>query len=123
MRKLFLAAALLLASPALAQQGNKNSSPYVEPLGYCQLTSVSVATAFSSCSGGVPANSAWAKIISESAAWRWRDDGVAPTATVGFPENANAPFYYSGSFANLQVIPQNGSTTFDIVFYAGAPPL
>src|SRR5882672_6430716 len=55
------------------------------PLGYCQLTSLAAATKLSACSGGIPAGATSALISVEGAAIRYRDDGTAPTTTVGMP--------------------------------------
>lgn len=110
---------LLWMAPASAQV--RNSSDFISPLGYCQLTSVAASTLVSSCSGGIPALSAWAVICVDTAAIRWRDDGVAPTAAVGMPVAAGQCFYYSGTFATLRVIAQTGSPVVNISFYSGAP--
>lgn len=119
MKKLLVFLALLCASPAAAQV--RNSSDFISPLGYCQLTSVASSTLVSSCSGGIPALSAWAVICVDTAAIRWRDDGVAPSTTVGMPIAAGQCFNYSGTFATLRVIAQSGSPVVNISFYSGAP--
>lgn len=116
---LLLLSVLLLASPAVAQK--RTASDFIQPLGYCQLTSVSSSTLVSSCSGGIPALTGWAVICVDTAAIRWRDDGTAPTASVGMPIAAGQCFYYSGTFATLRVIAQTGSPVVNISFYSGAP--
>lgn len=115
----FLAAALAFTAPAAAQK--RVSADFIQPLGYCQLTSVSSATAISSCSGGIPARAAWAVLCVDTAAIRWRDDGTAPTASVGMPVASGQCFYYSGTFSTLRVIAQTGSPVVNISFYSGAP--
>ena len=49
-------------------------------LGYQQITSLTASTALT-----VPAGATLAVIVPESQSVRWRDDGVAPTASVGMP--------------------------------------
>lgn len=110
---------LALCAPAHAQK--RVASDFIQPLGYCQLTSVSSSTLVSSCSGGIPALTGWAVLCIDTAAIRWRDDGTAPTASVGMPVAAGQCFYYSGTVAALRVIAQSGSPVVNISFYSGAP--
>lgn len=49
-------------------------------------------------------------ITVETAAVRWRDDGVAPTASVGNPLDTGMPFFYTGDPANLQFIRQTSTS-------------
>lgn len=119
MKKLLLVFALLFAWPAFAQE--RKSTDFIAPLGYCQLTSVASSTLVSSCSGGIPARTVWAVICIETAGIRWRDDGTAPTASVGMPIAATQCFNYSSTFATLRVIAQSGSPVVNISFYSGAP--
>jgi hypothetical protein len=114
-----LLVSLAFCLPAHAQE--RTSTGFINPLGYCQLTSVSSSTLVSSCSGGIPARTAWAVLCVDTAAIRWRDDGTAPTASVGMPVAAGQCFYYSGTFSTLRVIAQTGSPVVNISFYSGAP--
>jgi hypothetical protein len=111
--------ALAFCQPAHAQK--RAASDFIAPLGYCQLSSVSSSTLVSSCSGGIPTRTAWAVLCVETADIRWRDDGTAPTTSVGMPVAAGQCFYYSGTFATLRVIAQTGSPKVNISFYSGAP--
>src|SRR5690349_10055841 len=78
----------------------------VNALGYCQLAAISAATSLSACSGGIPAGATLAVVAIETAAVRFRDDGVAPTATVGFPLAIGAQWSATGNpLSNFQVIP------------------
>jgi hypothetical protein len=91
------------------------------PLGYCQL-SVTSAAQTSTCSGGIPSGTVWALICNEGAAARWRDDGTAPTTSVGMPVGtgtAGSPacFNYFGNFAALDWIAQTGTSVLDFSFY------
>lgn len=121
MKRLVLLVALLMAgeNPAIAAP-QTTQAPYI-PAGYCQL-SVTVAAQTSTCSGGIPQRAIYALICNEGAAARWRDDGVAPTTTVGLPlasGSATAPvcFNYYGTFATLQWVAQSGTTILNISFY------
>jgi len=110
-----IAAACLLAWPA-------GAVTVVEPapvvvLGYCQL-SVTTAVLISTCSGGIPGGAQVAYITPETAAIRWRDDGTAPTTTVGYPvPTGGTQLIYRGNLATLQVIAQSGTATVNIAFY------
>lgn len=83
------------------------------PLGYQQIT-LSGATLLT-----VPAGAKLALISVSTAAARYRDDGTAPTATVGFPLpiTTTTPFVYSGNLATVQFIAQTGSPILDICYY------
>ena len=54
-----------------------------KPRGYRQQVVSTVALALSALPGGVPQGVTYAKILVETNAARWRDDGIAPTTTVG----------------------------------------
>jgi hypothetical protein len=89
----------------------------------CQLVvSTSAAVQTSSCSGGIPAGATYALICNEGTAARWRDDGAAPTTSVGQilgTGTATAPICagFSTTFSTLQWIAESGSATLDISFY------
>jgi hypothetical protein len=95
------------------------SSPVLplQPLGYCQLTSLNSATNFSACPGGIPggANVAWISVSSEGI--RYRDDGTRPTAFVGFPIPPGGTLLYVGRPKLIQLIEQKTSATVDVLFY------
>ncbi|QIP09038.1 hypothetical protein [Bradyrhizobium symbiodeficiens] len=57
-------------------------------------------------------------IKAEAQAVRYRDDGTAPTATVGFPmATADEPFVYQGTISKLQFIEQTASAKLNVLFY------
>lgn len=121
MKKLLLAS-VLLVTPALAQE--QVNTDFVKPLGYCQLTATGTAAQLSTCSGGIPTRSVWAVICVETANIRWRDDGVAPTASVGMLLGATGPaacMDYSGTFNTFQFISTTGSPVLNVSFYNQAP--
>lgn len=81
------------------------------PLGYQQL-SVSTAASLT-----VPAGADFATIRCSTANTRWRDDGSAPTASVGVPLNAGEVLSYDGKLGAIQFIAQSGTATLDISYY------
>ena len=97
---------------------------FVTPAGYCQLTVTATAVQTSTCPGGIPKGATYALINEEGPdAVRWRDDGVAPTASVGNPlgnGTAASPVAagFTTNFAALQWIDQGTSgAVLDISFY------
>ena len=91
------------------------------PCGYQQLTGLSgVKSLTVPASGAVPSGSQAPKycvIIPESQAVRWRDDGVAPTASVGYPLAVGAELTYDGDLKKIQFIEQVASSTINIQYY------
>lgn len=119
--KRLLALALLLW-PAFAW--GQAQGPYrFQPMGYCQITSLSSAVAIvtASCStGSVPAQAIEAEICVSGAAIRYRDDGTSPTTSLGIPVGAGVCYPYSvseGGFGALFMIQQTTGATVDIAFY------
>jgi len=108
--KAIIAAALLAGTPAAAQTQHPT---FLSPLAYQQYTSLSTATSLSA----VPARAATALICVETAAVRWRDDGTAPTASVGMPLSAGQCMQYFGMLSAIQFIAQSGSPVLDVSFY------
>ena len=111
-----VAATMILFSFASQSQVSSPVLP-LQPLGYCQLTSLNAATNFSACPGGIPAgaNIAWISVGSE--AIPYRDDGTPPTASVGFPIAAGGTLFYVGTPRLIQLIEQKASATVDVLFY------
>jgi hypothetical protein len=87
------------------------------PLGYCQLTSIDSSTLISSCSGGIPAGATMAYVQPEAQAVRWRDDGTAPSATVGMPLAVGSALLYVGTLPALRVISQTAGAKLNVTFY------
>jgi hypothetical protein len=135
MRRFLSAALALLFSATLAfgafgqalpQKVCTLQSPMVA-LGYCQQTSVSTAVGLNSgsgaCASGIPAGAVLAVVEVESQTARWRDDGTAPTASVGMPLAAGAPYTFTSqvtddnALADVKLIPETGSMTVDATFY------
>lgn len=83
-------------------------------LGYEQITST--ATAFKL--GAIPPGANYALIQTEAQNVRWRDDGIAPTATVGMlMQTTDKPLEYSGPLANIQLIAAVSGAIVDVSFY------
>src|SRR5579864_6785505 len=94
---------------------SRGTAPYqTEALGYQQLS----VTSGAAVSLTVPNGATTAVVSVETAAVRWRDDGTAPTTTVGMPiAAAAAPFVYSGALSAIQFIAQSTTATVDVSYY------
>ena len=84
-----------------------------KPLGYVQLA-VDTATTL----GAIPVGAVFAIIVPENQAIRFRDDGVAPTATVGMPLPVLARLKYTvGNLQALRVIGQVAGAIVNVAYY------
>lgn len=92
------------ALPAGAGGGGGGSSDSGEPilaaLGYEQLTVAGASIGLAS----IPGTAQFALITIETAAIRYRDDGVAPTAAVGMPMVAQQSLFYNGGQSGLSAL-------------------
>ena len=82
-------------------------------LGYQQITSLSSSTALT-----VPAGATLALIVPETQTVRWRDDGTAPTSTVGVPVLANTSFSYDGDLQKIRFIQTASGAVLNVAYYA-----
>ena len=82
-------------------------------LGYQQITSLSASTGLT-----VPDGATLAVIVPESYAVRWRDDGTAPTGSVGMPLAIGATLSYDGNLKNIRFIEQAASAKLNVSYYA-----
>jgi hypothetical protein len=83
------------------------------PLGYQQITSLASAEKLT-----VPAGATLAIIKAEAQAVRWRDDGTAPTASVGMPMLAtDSALEYSGTLIDLQFIAETDGAILNVSYY------
>ena len=90
-------------------------------LGYQQITSLSSATALTVPQkdlSGLAGSPRIAIITPEAQAVRWRDDGVAPTASVGMPLAAGVTLQYDGDINQIQFIEQTGGAKLNITYYS-----
>jgi len=82
-------------------------------LGYQQLTSIDASSALT-----IPAGTAYCVFQCEAQAIRWRDDGTAPTASVGFPLAVAVNYTYdAGQLSALRVISQVAGAKLNVVYY------
>jgi hypothetical protein len=81
------------------------------PLGYQQITVTTVQSLT------VPSGATHALITAEAQAVRFRDDGVAPTATVGMPIAVGATLEYGGNLSQLQFIAQSAGGIVNVLYY------
>ena len=88
------------------------SKIYWAPLGYVQLTSINSATGLSP-----PSDATIAEIIVEAQGIRYRDDGTAPTASVGMPVAAGNSFQYAGDLQQVQFIAQISGAILNVSYY------
>jgi len=90
-------------------------------LGYQQITTLSSAQSLTVPSrdvNGLSVKPSIALITPETQAVRWRDDGVAPTASVGMPLAAGVTLQYDGDLTKIQFIEQTASAKLNISYYA-----
>lgn len=90
-------------------------------LGYQQITSLSAASSLTVPTtdlNGLSCRPSIAMITPETQAVRWRDDGVAPTASVGMPLAAGVTLQYDGDITKIQFIEQTASAKLNISYYA-----
>ena len=85
------------------------------PKGFQQITLSGTASTLT-----VPAGAQVALIRVETANARWRDDGTAPTTTVGMPLNSTDTFQleYWGTLSAIEFIAVSGSPVLNVSYYA-----
>ena len=84
------------------------------PLGYQQMTSITVSTALPS----IPVGAKRALIQAEAQNVRWRDDGTAPTGTVGqIAYSGQNPFLYEGSLSAFRAIQATAGAILNVTYY------
>jgi hypothetical protein len=66
---------------------------------------------------GLNGKPVFALIIAEGAAVRWRDDGAAPTASVGMPLAVGVPLQYDGDLSKIRFIQQTATAKLNISYY------
>jgi len=67
---------------------------------------------------GMIAEPTLALIVAETKAVRWRDDGTAPTASIGMPLATGVPLAYDGDLNAIRFIQQEASAVLNISYYA-----
>ncbi len=89
-------------------------------MGYQQITSLSAATGLTvpvTDKQGNKKQPTFALIVAESQGVRWRDDGTAPTASVGMPLAVGVPLQYDGDLTGIKFIEQAASAKLNISYY------
>ena len=99
---------------------NEVVSAYRKPLGYTQILNATLAASTgivmpTPISSYVPG---FAVIQCQGGIVRWRDDGVAPTATVGMSLPSGAELDYVGDISAIRFISSSGTPILDISLYA-----
>lgn len=85
----------------------------LRPLGYQQVSSLSTAQALT-----IPTGCSLVRVIPQTQAVRWRDDGTNPTATVGQPLAVGAELVYDATgLTALRFIEQAASAVINVVYY------
>jgi hypothetical protein len=90
-------------------------------LGYQQITTLSSAVSLTVPDKdvqGLSCKPSIALITPEGQAVRWRDDGVAPSATVGMPLASGVTLQYDGDLTKIQFIEQVGGAKLNVTYYA-----
>jgi hypothetical protein len=83
-------------------------------LGYQQITSLS-----SSAGLTVPDGATYAIIQAETQSVRWRDDGTAPTSSVGMVLTASPDLLiYDGNLKGIKFIEATASAKLNVSYYA-----
>ncbi len=66
----------------------------------------------------MPSGATLALIVPETQNVRWRDDGTAPTASVGMPIFVGASLSYDGDLNRIRFIEETASAKLNISYYA-----
>ena len=115
--------ALLLCLPALCFA--KPPDMYVDtgfrqPLGYQQLTNAALQSAVKLTIPTMPSGIAgpgFVVVQCQGGAVRWRDDAVAPTASVGMTIPLGGELDYVGQISALQFVSSSGTPICDVSLY------
>ena len=89
--------------------------------GYQQITTLTASVGLTipaRAPDGLNAKPVFALIIAEGAAVRWRDDGTAPTSTVGMPLAVGVPLQYDGDLTKIRFIQQAATGIINVSYYS-----
>ena len=90
-------------------------------MGYQQLDSLSSAAGLTVPSrdptSGMTTKANFALIVAETQDVRWRDDGTAPTSTVGMLLKTGVIFQYDGDLSKIKFIETAGSAKVNVSYY------
>ena len=91
-------------------------------MGYQQITSLSAAASLTipaTTKSGIVGSPRLALLQAESQPIRWRDDGTAPTASVGMILNVgDQPYPYDGDLTKIQFIEAAASAKLNVSYYS-----
>jgi hypothetical protein len=88
------------------------------PLGYEQITNLSTAVGLGPLTTAIPNDTIMVLIQAETGGVRWRDDGVAPTASVGMILAAGQTFQYTTpDFTQIQFIQMSAGAILNVNYY------
>ena len=102
--------------PSTGAPVNPNVAPkdaIYKPLGYQQIVGLAASTALT-----VPTEATYAIITCENQIVRWRDDGVAPTASVGMQLSPNSSIWYDASLSEIRFIQTAATATLNVSYYS-----
>lgn len=96
-----------------------NTGVRYAPLGYNQITTLSAAVGLGDglTNDEIPAGANFAIVTAEAQAVRWRDDGTAPSGTVGMPLASGGTLEYTGNLAAVKVIESASGAKLNVNFY------
>jgi hypothetical protein len=89
-------------------------------MGYQQITALATAVGLTVPTQDRQGNHkqpTFALITAETQGVRWRDDGVAPTASVGMPLEVGVSLQYDGDLMGIRFIDQTASAKLNISYY------
>jgi hypothetical protein len=120
MKRILIALFLLLPTFCLAVPPSEYvDTGYRRPLGYQQLTTAMLQSSVGFTMPTVPAGMSvgYAVVQCNGGTVRWRDDGVAPTATVGMSIASGAELDYVGEMTAIRFISSSSEPTCDVSLY------
>lgn len=90
-------------------------------IGYEQIASLSTSVGLNTPStdaNGLSCRPSFALITCEGAPVRWRDDGNAPTGSLGMPLAAGVTLQYDGDLSRIRFIQQSAGAKLNVSYYA-----
>lgn len=87
-------------------------------LGYQQITSLAASTGLTVPSDPLRGVPTFAIIQAAAQAVRWRDDGVAPTSSVGMTLAAGDELRYDGNLAAIRFIEATAGAQLNVSYYS-----
>ena len=90
-------------------------------LGYEQITGLSVAKSLTVPTrdpvSGLNVKANFALITPDTNGVRWRDDGTAPTSSIGMPLAAGVTLQYDGDLSKIKFIESTASAVLNVSYY------